>query len=39
VLLQGFMIRETNVKDLCVDLAREGKIQRTWGPWKPKAKR
>jgi three-Cys-motif partner protein len=31
-LLQGFMIRETNVKDLCVDLAREGKIQRTWGP-------
>ncbi len=30
-LLQAFMLRETNVKDVCVDLAREGKIQRTWG--------
>jgi len=30
-LLQVFMLRETNVKDICVDLARDGKIQRTWG--------
>jgi three-Cys-motif partner protein len=30
-LLQAFMLRETNVKDICVDLAREGKIERTWG--------
>ena len=30
-LLQAFMLRETNVKDICVDLAREGKIQNTWG--------
>ena len=31
-LLQAFMLRETNVKDLCVDLAKEGLIQNTWGP-------
>jgi three-Cys-motif partner protein len=30
-LLQAFMLRETNVKDVCVDLAREGKVQNTWG--------
>lgn len=30
-LLQAFMLRETNVKDICVELAREGKIQNTWG--------
>jgi three-Cys-motif partner protein len=30
--LQAFMLRETNVKDLCVTLARAGKIERTWGP-------
>lgn len=30
-LLQAFMLRETNVKDICVDLARAGKIQNTWG--------
>jgi len=30
-LLQAFMLRETNVKDVCVELAREGKIQKTWG--------
>ena len=36
-LLQAFMLRETNVKDICVELAREGKIQNTWGTgnWKP----
>jgi hypothetical protein len=30
-LLQAFMLRETNVKDLCSELAKEGKIRRTWG--------
>jgi three-Cys-motif partner protein len=30
-LLQAFMLRETNVKDVCVDLAHEGKLQNTWG--------
>src|SRR5271169_1925816 len=30
-LLQTFILRETNVKDICVELAREGKIQNTWG--------
>jgi three-Cys-motif partner protein len=31
VLLQAFMLRETDVKDICVELSREGKIQNTWG--------
>jgi hypothetical protein len=30
-LLEAFMLRETNVKDICVELAREGKILNTWG--------
>lgn len=30
-LLQPFMLRETNVKDLCVDLAKAGRIENTWG--------
>jgi three-Cys-motif partner protein len=30
-LLQAYMLRETNVKDICVNLARAGKIQNTWG--------
>jgi len=30
-LLQAFMLRETNVKDICCDLARAGKITNTWG--------
>lgn len=30
-LLQAFMLRETNVKDICVDLAKVGKIENTWG--------
>ena len=30
-LLQALILRETNVKDICVELAREGKIQNTWG--------
>jgi len=30
-LLEPFMLRETNVKDICVDLAKAGKIENTWG--------
>lgn len=30
-LLQSFMLRETNVKDICVELAKAGKIENTWG--------
>ena len=30
-IMQPFMLRETNVKDMCVELAREGKIENTWG--------
>ena len=30
-LLQAFMLRETNVKDICCELARAGKIANTWG--------
>jgi three-Cys-motif partner protein len=30
-LLQAYMLRETNVKDVCVDLAKGGKIENTWG--------
>jgi three-Cys-motif partner protein len=30
-LLEPFMVRETNVKDICCELAREGKIRNTWG--------
>jgi hypothetical protein len=30
-LLQPFMLRETNVKDVCVDLAKIGKVENTWG--------
>jgi hypothetical protein len=29
--LQAHMLRETNVKDICVDLARTGHIENTWG--------
>ena len=38
-LLQAYMLRETNVKDICVALAREGRIEMTWGGGgrKPKA--
>ena len=36
-LLAGFMLRVTNVKDICCDLARAGVIENTWGaaPRKP----
>jgi three-Cys-motif partner protein len=30
-LLKGFMLRETNVKDICVAMAKEGKIENSWG--------
>lgn len=30
-LLHPFMIRETDVEDICVALADDGKIDRTWG--------
>jgi three-Cys-motif partner protein len=30
-LLQAFLLRETNVKDLCVELARDRKIENSWG--------
>lgn len=31
MLLQAYMLRVTNVKDICVDLAMAGKIENTWG--------
>jgi three-Cys-motif partner protein len=31
MLLEPFMLRETNVKDICVELAKAGKIENTWG--------
>ncbi|WP_291866564.1 three-Cys-motif partner protein TcmP [Bradyrhizobium sp.] len=31
MILQTYMLRVTNVKDLCVDLAKSGAIQQTWG--------
>lgn len=31
VLLQAFMLRETNVKDICVELASTGQVEKTWG--------
>jgi three-Cys-motif partner protein len=30
-LLEAHMLRETNVKDICVELAKSGKIENTWG--------
>ena len=30
-ILEAYMLRETNVKDICVKLAREGKIENSWG--------
>lgn len=30
-LLQAYMLRETDIKDICVDLAKAGKIEDTWG--------
>ena len=31
LLLQPYMLHETNVKDICVELARAGRIENTWG--------
>ena len=30
-LLESYMLRETNIKDICVELAKAGKIENTWG--------
>lgn len=30
-LLEPFILRETNVKDICVDLAKSGMIENVWG--------
>lgn len=30
-LLESYMLRETNIKDICVQLAKDGKIVNTWG--------
>jgi three-Cys-motif partner protein len=32
ILLQSFILRETNVKDICVTLEKERRIEKTWGP-------
>jgi three-Cys-motif partner protein len=30
-LLQAYMLRETNIKDICIELAKARKIDNTWG--------
>lgn len=30
LILESFMLRETNVKDICVELAEAGKISASW---------
>jgi phage replication-related protein YjqB (UPF0714/DUF867 family) len=30
-LLESHMLRETNVKDICIALAKSGKVDNTWG--------
>jgi three-Cys-motif partner protein len=30
-LLEPFMLRETNIKDICINLAKGNKIENTWG--------
>jgi hypothetical protein len=30
-LLEAYMLRETNIKDICTEIAATGKIERTWG--------
>jgi len=30
-ILERYMLRETNVKDMCLELAKTGKIENTWG--------
>ncbi len=36
-ILQVFMLRETNVKDVCVSLEKDGSIEKTWKGRKPKS--
>ncbi len=31
MLMQSFMLRETNIKIICIDLFKAGKIENTWG--------
>ena len=31
IILQAYILRVTNVKDICVDLAESGEIERAWG--------
>jgi three-Cys-motif partner protein len=31
IILQAYILRVTNVKDICVDLAESGEIERPWG--------
>jgi hypothetical protein len=31
MILQAYMLRVTNVKDICVDLAKNGAIEQPWG--------
>ena len=35
-LLERYMLRETNIKDICVELAAAGQIEKTWGKRKRK---
>ena len=35
-LLQAYMLRETNIRDICVDLAKTSKIENSWGGGKRK---
>jgi three-Cys-motif partner protein len=37
-MLKGFMLRETNVKDICVALAKDGRIENSWGSGNHKPK-
>jgi three-Cys-motif partner protein len=37
-LLEAYQLRETNVKDICVNLARKGLIENTWGSGRRKPK-
>ena len=30
-IIEKYMLRETNVKDICLELAKTGKIENTWG--------
>jgi hypothetical protein len=38
-LLQAYMLRETDVKDICVNLAKAGEIEKYLGQRQPKAAR